>query len=84
MTTRSLVLIGKDFGQLLLGHPSRGRTLADAIAEALKLVCVERAQPVVFLRRENHSNVAVLAAYHDRFALRRVEKGGKALFGVGS
>src|SRR6516165_4964982 len=59
MTTRSLVLIDKDFGQLLLGHPSRGRTLADAIAEALKLVRVERAQPVVFLRRENYSNVAV-------------------------
>jgi hypothetical protein len=43
MTTRSLAFIGKDFAQLLLGDPSRGRTLADAIAEALKLVCVERA-----------------------------------------
>jgi hypothetical protein len=28
---------------------SRGRTLADAITKALKLVCVGRAQPVVFL-----------------------------------
>src|SRR6516162_3265757 len=83
-TTRALAFVDKDFGQLFLGHPSRGRTLADAVAEALKLVCVERAQPVVFLGRENHSNVAVLSADHDRFALRRVEKGGKALFGVGS
>lgn len=32
MTTRSLAFNGKDFGQLLRGHPSRGRTLADAIA----------------------------------------------------
>ena len=47
---RSLAFIGKDFGRLLLGHPSRGRTLAGAIAKALKLVCVGRAQPVVFLR----------------------------------
>src|SRR6516225_9336798 len=84
MTTRSLVSIGKDFGQLLLGHPSHGRTLADAIAEALKLVCVERAQPVVFLRRENHSNVALFAAYHDASSLLREQKASKALFGVGS
>jgi len=41
-TTRALAFVDKDFGQVFLGHPSRGRTLADAVTEALKLVCVER------------------------------------------
>src|SRR6266571_1259359 len=40
-TTRSLAFIGKDFGQLFLGHASRGRTLADAVTEALELLRVE-------------------------------------------
>ena len=35
--TRSLAFIGKDFGQLFFGHPWLGATLADAIADALKL-----------------------------------------------
>jgi hypothetical protein len=48
-TTRSLGFVDKDF----LGHPSRGRTLADAITEALKLVGVQPAEAVVFLRRES-------------------------------
>ena len=42
-TARALAFVDKDFGQLFLGHPSRGRTLADAVTKALKLVCVERA-----------------------------------------
>src|SRR6516162_3166189 len=82
-TTRALAFVGKDFGQLFLGHPSRGRTLADAVTEALKLVRVERAQPIVFLRREEHGNVPVLSADHDRLALRGVEKRGEALLGFG-
>jgi hypothetical protein len=40
-TTRALALVDKDLGQLFFGHSSRGRTLADAVTEALKLVCVE-------------------------------------------
>ena len=81
-TTRALAFVDKDFGQLFLGHPSRGRTLADAVAEALKLVRVERAQPIVFLRREEHGNVPVLSADHDRLALRGIEKRGEALLGL--
>jgi hypothetical protein len=34
--TTSLVFNGKDFGQLLRGHPSRGGTLADAIAPLIE------------------------------------------------
>jgi hypothetical protein len=83
-TTRSLAFIGEDFGQLFLVHPSRSRALADAITEALKLVRVERAQPIVFLRREEHSDVPVLAAYHNWLALRSVEECSETLFGIGS
>jgi D-serine deaminase-like pyridoxal phosphate-dependent protein len=42
-TTRALVFLDKGFGQLFLGHPSRGSALADAVTEALELVRVERA-----------------------------------------
>ena len=35
--TRSLAFIGKNFDQLFFGHPLRDATLADAIADALKL-----------------------------------------------
>jgi hypothetical protein len=42
------------------------------------------AKAVVFLGREDHGNVPVLSADHDRLALRNVQKGGKALFCVDS
>jgi hypothetical protein len=82
-TTRSVPFIDKDLGQPFLGHSSRGCTFADAITQELKLAGVERAQPVIFLRREDHVNVAVLAAYHDGLALRGIEEGGETRFGIG-
>ena len=39
--TRSLAFIGKEFDQLFFSHPLRDATLADAIADALKLGRVE-------------------------------------------
>jgi hypothetical protein len=50
MTTRSLAFISEFFGQFFLAHPARGRTLANAVTEALKLRRVEGAQAIVFLR----------------------------------
>jgi len=61
------------------GHPSRGRTLADAVTEAVKLVRIDRAQPILFLRREEHG--PVLSADYDWLALRGVEKSGEAQLG---
>src|ERR1700730_7423975 len=82
-TTRSLAFFGKDLGQLVLGQTASGCPLGNAVAKALKLLRVQGAQAVVFVRGEQHRNVPVLTADHNRLPLRRGGKRRGAVFCVG-
>lgn len=59
-TTRSGGIVGQDGPEFLLGHPARGSSTGDALAEALKLRYVEPPQAVIFLRRQQHRYIAFL------------------------
>ena len=61
---------GLDFGELVFGQAARLGLLADPVAKALEVLDVRGSEPLVFLHREDHRHLALLAPDHDGFALR--------------
>jgi len=71
--------VGKDF----LGHPPCRSLSADTVHRLLKLGDVVLTNSLIFFGGHNHRNVAILAADENGFTLGGIEKGSKALFGIG-
>jgi hypothetical protein len=56
--------------------------LPDAVTEALELGGVKGAQALEFVCGEQNSDIALVAADHNRLALRGIEQRGQPLLGI--
>src|ERR1700730_5743770 len=55
---------------------------ADAVHRSFQFVDIDSANALIFLCGHDHSNIPILAADENRFALGSIEKRGKALFSI--
>jgi hypothetical protein len=71
---RGLALIGEQSVEDFSVHAAFRGLGGDAIAEALKLRRIQVPQALVLLGGKQNGNVAIMAAYHHRLALRRIQE----------
>jgi len=81
MTTRPRAVGTQDLVEFLVGQ-TRGRSLCgNGLAQIQERLGVPSSQALIVSHRQDHSNVAVLAANDDGFALRIVDERAEAVLG---
>ena len=79
MTTRSRAIVRQELGESFAGETARGCLRSDFLPQIEKRLNVPGPQSLVVGHRQHDGDVAVLAANHDRLALRLIEDGTESV-----